>query len=64
MNKEILKQRMNEMLDNVELSSNVPYYQVDHSHCWAKDNPPCGRTVTQHIVDGIERCCLCDLKKP
>lgn len=28
------------------------YNKRDHSHCWEKENPPCG-------VKGTHRCCLC-----
>lgn len=35
---------------------NKPYNQVDHSHCFESENPPCG-------IKGKHRCCLC-LKSP
>jgi hypothetical protein len=28
------------------------YHYVDHTHCWDKENPPCG-------IKGKHRCCLC-----
>lgn len=34
----------------------TPYNQIDHSHCWTSDNPPCGQK--EHT-----RCCLCEMPK-
>ena len=34
------------------------YNQHDHTHCWVKDNPPCGQKI-KHF-----ECCLCKKEHP
>jgi len=38
--------------------SKKPYYQIDHIHCWQKENPACGQKI-KHA-----ECCLCKLPNP
>lgn len=40
------------------MKKKVPYSQIDHSHCWTSDKPPCGQKI-EHLV-----CCLCGLSHP
>ena len=35
-----------------------PYNQIDHTHCFHEDNPPCGQRI-EHLV-----CCLCGIPHP
>lgn len=36
----------------------TPYNQLDHSHCWTSDNPPCGQKIEHY------KCCLCEKLNP
>ena len=38
--------------------SKTPYNQIDHSHCWTSDSPPCGQKI-KHF-----KCCLCEKLHP
>jgi len=45
----------NQYVDNLVKSSNVPYYQRDHTHCQDQETPACG-------IDKHTQCCLCGLQ--
>lgn len=40
------------------LTSDRPYNQIDHTHCWNEESPPCGQKI-EHL-----KCCLCELPNP
>lgn len=35
-----------------------PYHEIDHTHCWEEENPPCGQKIKHY------ECCLCKKKNP
>ncbi len=48
------------LLENLRLTSHgIPYYQIDHSHCWNQGKKPaCGIPLETHKV-----CCLCAIER-
>lgn len=61
--KKVMDYALNQMKDNLELSSKIPYHQVDHFHCWQQFQDhgfaACGIPLEKHT-----QCCLCDMKPP
>lgn len=43
---------------HIPKTTEQPYDQTDHSHCWESKNPPCGQKI-EHL-----KCCLCELPNP